>query len=517
MTSPKGRLLEHVVWRLEVLTPLHAGSGVKLERGFDVECAEGHTFAIDIDKLADALPPGRHDQIGRQFVRDLYAGRPLRALQRYVVRGEVRGRELLCFARDGFDRPYLPGSTLKGALRTALLMQLAEERQEVKRALRVAAGRVPDRKEKDFEAQRAAFRLDGGEESTDDVLRHLHVPDVLIPPAAIEVVEVLIASMDERDHWRWKTAKRDAPNAIDPHDRDVLRLSVEVVRPGTVLYVPLRVDAQRLRPDWMKRRPGQPAPQDFSGWAALLQRGLLDAVASHGRRVLDPEIAMWSRSRPHDNAAQATKRIAEQAKQGGAIFPVGWGIGWRGMTGAALERLDDNAERVDAGNQDPPLITRARNTYSKAFTKGDFHVFPKSRRLWVESRSRAPQGPLGWVAVRSWGPQDKATPFTQNQGPEGKLPIAGSAKPFYPGTHPPGKATTAPRASTTPQKGDRVRCRLTGKTKKGKWQAELLDHSVRGVVDGDREGAVEGAEVELEVKNTSAGQDWGLVWPSKKE
>ena len=135
------RLLEEVVWRLEVLTPLHAGSGEQLTNGLEIASEGGWTYTVDLDKLLDRLPPDRRDRVGLAGLADLY--RPLAEVQRYAVHGELpppsfpeEGATLLrCFARDGFGRPYLPGSTLKGALRTALLMKLADDMPKVRGAL----------------------------------------------------------------------------------------------------------------------------------------------------------------------------------------------------------------------------------------------------------------------------------------------------------------------------------------------------------------------------------------------
>jgi hypothetical protein len=499
---PEGHLLEEVVWRLEVLTPLHAGSGEQLTKGLDVESAEGWTFAVDMENLLRELPPGRWSSVGTVDLAQLYPGGSLRKVQRYAVHGSVHGppfganhagTKLRCFARDAFGRPYLPGSTLKGALRTALLMQIAETDGAVQDALGAAArqreARDGNGKDIDARTQRAAFRIGGSDRVVDDVLRHLHVPDVPIPPSAVEVVDVRTGCMDADNGWAekpWATF-------------------VEAVRAETVLRVPLRVAARQL---------GRTEEQDFSQWEKhLLGDGLLAAARAHGDRILGPEVTLWTRSRPGPAAGLATSALAARATEGDAVFPVGWGIGWRGMTGAALERLDGPGPRAgDANAEDPKLLAVARKNHPTMAGRS-LAIFPKSRRLAVKGSD--PALPMGWVAARAWQDGDQATPFDPVTPPEGKLPRPAHTASAQRTAH---RTPAAPVVTTGAKRGDKVTCRLVGKNKNEKWKVRVLKHEKDGVVVGGDEPAeaAVGKEIELEVKNTAVGgQSWDLEWPKK--
>jgi CRISPR-associated protein Csm5 len=514
--SPTERLLEEELWRLEVLAPLHAGSGEQLTKGLDVESADGWTYAVDIDKVLQAISPSRWNDVGVVDLAQLFPGGSLRAVQRYAMHGRIiaehafdprhAGTKLRCFTRDGFGRPYLPGSALKGALRTALLAAIAEKDQGVRRALGEAARRPgnPNGKGVDTQVQQAAFRIGKGD-AVDDVLRHLHVPDVPIPPAAVAVVEVKIASMNRESGWGWKPRKRGDANLPDPNDRMALATFVEVVNPGTVLAVPLRIDARSLR---------ETRGQDFRKWAPfLLDGGLLDAVRTHGDRLLHAETTMWERSRPRDATAKALAALRTKAN-GDAVLPVGWGIGWRGMTGAALEWIDgDAARRDDANAKDPATLAAAREAHRRTMSGREQFVFPKSRRLAIDRGE--PALPLGWVIVRPWRQEDAATTFEAVKAPEGRLPMRAFAARQAPGDR--SVAAPVPILMTTVAKpGDVVRARLTGKNKNGKWLVALLSPTAEGVVveaEGEPEDAAVGKEVDLVVKNTTPpGQRWSLLW-----
>ena len=131
----------HLIYRLkiEVLSPLHIGTGHILRRGFEFDVRGGQTWVIDNDALAnDVLNQG----MDSQNWRNLLAGRPAAELlddddyrhdspfMRYVLRGAPKahstGSEIREMIKDPWDRPYIPGSSLKGALRTAFMVYAFE-------------------------------------------------------------------------------------------------------------------------------------------------------------------------------------------------------------------------------------------------------------------------------------------------------------------------------------------------------------------------------------------------------
>ena len=94
-------------------------------------------------------------------------------------------------------------------------------------------------------------------------------------------------------------------------------------------------------------------------------------------------------------------QLAARSKAGEALFPVAWGIGWRGMTGATLERLDGpSARTADANADDPALLRAARGNHPMMEGRRGVPVFPKSRRL--ASDGTEPALPLGWVGGQDW-------------------------------------------------------------------------------------------------------------------
>jgi len=165
---------------LTTLNPLHIGDGVELRKDFDFVVRAGRTWRLNLDAVLEAKwetlaesegdppPPGR--LLSKEDFKD-------RSLFRYVLKGAPRSEKAFAEVRsqikDPFDRPYIPGSSLKGALRTALAWAGWEER-----GLRLDASRLR-RKAKwaaqDFE--KALF----GKDPNHSLMRALKVSDLYGP------------------------------------------------------------------------------------------------------------------------------------------------------------------------------------------------------------------------------------------------------------------------------------------------------------------------------------------------
>ena len=114
--------------KLQTLSPVHIGDGGELRQGFDFMVRGNATYRLNEDAILQAKEAQvRPDRYGHyptpgallqeaDYERDAYF--------RYILRGAARSAKLdarlKSFIKDVYDRPYIPGSSLKGALRTAL-------------------------------------------------------------------------------------------------------------------------------------------------------------------------------------------------------------------------------------------------------------------------------------------------------------------------------------------------------------------------------------------------------------
>ena len=114
---------------IETLSPLHIGTGTELLKDFDYVSTRGRTYVIN----QDAVYGAEFDQRGGEARLSLppshlvsedqwQEGSPL---VRYTVQGSTSIEQIHEQIKDVHGCCYLPGSSLKGALRTGLLAHAA--------------------------------------------------------------------------------------------------------------------------------------------------------------------------------------------------------------------------------------------------------------------------------------------------------------------------------------------------------------------------------------------------------
>jgi len=310
------------------------------------------TPSLELAARIARLPPATLLDPKRDFVSD-------NGLFRYVLRGAPRssaaGASVREQLKDLYDRPYLPGTSLKGALRTALAwvgwgeLGLRPDRREL----------VPNPR---FAARNYERRI-LGRDPNHDLLRALHVGD----SAPVEAENLILV------------------NAQVLHQSGALGspIELEAIRPETAFRLPLKIDLA-LFSAWAGRNRLQHA-----NWL----RDLPAVVRRHTAQRLDQEVSWFG---PVGNA----RLIADLYRQLKSVrlpnraflLQVGWGTGWDDKTfGSHL--------REDEAFMEGILAPRRSGGYGIARGNrrpGD--PFPKSRRVLVDAGGR-PQSPLGWVVV----------------------------------------------------------------------------------------------------------------------
>lgn len=359
---------------ISTLTPLHIGSGVELLHEYDYAIHDRRTWRIDELALLDAqeVDAGSDDAVA--LAERLARTPPAQLLQpsdfregsplfRYVIQGTPRssaeGAQVREQVKDAYDRPYLPGSSLKGALRTVLAWSIWRERK-----LQPDARQLQRRRAWAASSyEKAIF----GRSPNHDLLRALQVSD----SQPLDAAALMIANV--RVHGRGDQA--GAP------------VEVEAVRPDMTFRLSVKVD-RALFAAWAQRAE---LPAEGAQWLAALPR----LVQGYTRQRLAREIA-WFEQKRMVNIAQFYQQLAK-ARLGANRFllQLGWGAGWESKTlGSHLQADGDFMERIVRDYR----LARGRRE------PGD--PFPKSRRVAVAfARSREgriheqPAPPLGWCLV----------------------------------------------------------------------------------------------------------------------
>jgi CRISPR-associated protein Csm5 len=352
---------KHYTLNLMTLSPLHVGSGRELLRDYDYVVHRGHTWRIDEDALLDAAlgdEPFDETLLRRPAAELLQPSdfQPESALFRYFVRGTPRSREkgarLREQIKDAFDQPYLPGSSLKGALRTALFdWALAQnpralDTHRLKGSPRWAAQPI----------ERAML----GRDPNHDLLRALHVADSapLVPGKSLSIENAQVLT----------GGKQGSP------------IEVEALRPETRLRSSVKLDLSLFTPQAEQRlRLG-----DRRGWL----EDLMVICRARVTPILAAEEDWFARYCPGAPIvgfyAQLHKLVSDMRDER-CLLQVGWGGGWINKTvGSRL----DNRQRED-------VIRRYRLARGRR-QRGD--PFPKSRRVVLDAQGR-PVAPWGWLLM----------------------------------------------------------------------------------------------------------------------
>jgi CRISPR-associated protein Csm5 len=357
---------------ITVLSPLHIGSGHELLQGYDCVARDGHTWRIDEDELLEAALGGGEtcDEalVGRPASEllkpDDYEGHP--EFFRYVIEGapsaEARGARISEQIKDVFDRPYLPGSSLKGALRTVLFWGIHH-----------AEGRQPDldrlKRSRSWASQPLEQQV-FGQDPNRDWLRALRVRDS--------------ESLDPDEHLKLETV-RVYPTASSRSSG--LDVDVEAVKPEAIFHTTVTLEtygfespeAARLR--WQGKRRWIHELTDL-GKRRAGER--LMTEATYFREKGGPRRAM----RFYDELIKRLLELPDDV----LLLQVGWGAGWESKTlGSSVLRQNDHAfER---------LLSRYRMTKERNRRAGD--PFPRSRHLALVNGR--PALPMGWLVVRIVG------------------------------------------------------------------------------------------------------------------
>ena len=355
---------------VSVLTPLHIGTGRELLNEYDYSIHGGRTWRLNESALLDAQDvedPALVEKLSQTPPAQLLRSpdyRPDSGLFRYVLRGTPRsqaaGAQLREQIKDVFDRPYLPGSSFKGALRTALAWNIWQERHIQPEMSKLGRRRqwVAQRYEQDI----------FGPDPNRDFLRALHVSD----SAPVDPERLLILNA----------------RVLNRRGGLAAPIEMEAVAPDTQFHLTLKVD-DALFSDWAVHNRLRLNGAD---WLTDLSR----AVRNHSLTLARQERTWFSAIDSARQVAGFYHQIANvRLPARRFLISLGWGTGWASKTfGPHLQQHPDFMERIVRDFR----LARGRRQ------PGD--PFPKSRRVVVQiSRDRqgrpleTPATPLGWCLV----------------------------------------------------------------------------------------------------------------------
>ena len=396
--------------RLTVLSPLHIGSGSKLTP-VDIYPTEDRVYVLDVERLFNDLqklgvdleeilallrsPPGEH-YVWKGYIEEYHLNPSDYALYSLPVfdkpgKTSVQINEFI----KSNGRLYIPGSSLKGAIRTGVFYKVLRECGDSGTAMNLVSGlsgnlgreigyseslidyylayldretsrnRRFDRKRADDLLEAIAFGMERG-----------RYPGIRHEPKRDPMRGLIIRDSQGigRGHmavYRVETVGNPSP----------IPIWVEALQPGTEAEVELKFDAELLRMN----------ASHFNGllWECLKDRGkpwevfedfVWEAVKEFYNAIIDHELKNLSKFGRH---REAVRSFYEGLRGRERVLRLGWGSGWISTTIGLLL-----VERGWKWEQIRKKLGLGRNPSGRGFSKD----FPKTRRL-------ANGKPMGWVML----------------------------------------------------------------------------------------------------------------------
>lgn len=345
---------------LTVRAPIHIGSGgALLRRGIDFATFGRFLYMLNLDAVLDYIVPldgsaTRIDEIMRsQNLASFLTQADVQQhpeLYHYRLGGAPTVSEVRPQIKNVHAQPYIPGSTVKGAIRTALASRIGVDEQ-----INIEAHQLGRSREL---AARGVEQSLFGRTPNYDLLRVLQVADT--EPSSSEALELQNVAV-------WPAGQRG------------IRIDIEALRPGTTVTTRLKLDEYLLSAAARNLNYGDHVTA-VRQWVAICRE--------HGMSQMRQEAAFFDSRAPSVERFYAELlREAVQSTDNSFFVQLGWGVGWDAKT----------LSRIIKPNRE--LLANIVQRYG--LTSGNYQPgtpFPKTRHV-VADRGQ-PVLPLGWVQIR---------------------------------------------------------------------------------------------------------------------
>ncbi|MEI6046285.1 MAG: type III-A CRISPR-associated RAMP protein Csm5 [Chloroflexota bacterium] len=389
------------VYRLEaeVIAPTQVGSGTKLLPEIDYFEDRNGTNVVDIEQLlsdpilaeqlASTTGGFRLDELAQQHKLDKYIS--------YTLATRANKREIVAHVRDGSGRIYLPGSSIKGALRTVLawnLYQKSATDPKVKAALNPNSSdltdprrnlkRLSERADDELEASFfAPAHPQKGKRPNFDLMKLIQVDDLYPESGNSRLLRLEDAQIFVRG--------RD--NTLHSKNRPI---AAEMLREKSRFSGYLRFD------NFWQTSP-QAEKLHFSNVKVDYLDKLVELGKARAAALIETELDFYYGCTEEQNSDQMCKwyiDLRSDLKKLGKdefFMPLGWSTGWNGKTYAENLRLRGDFSLASGGKQG------IRQAYRLGHWEDAASPFPISRKLVIDyNRNREPYAfaPLGWLLVK---------------------------------------------------------------------------------------------------------------------
>lgn len=442
---------------LEVLSPLHIDTGKTISPRYDYVFDESRSVVrvIDLDSLLDQEQKiDVEDLVRRMSQEGFQIGHYLKNMrisstevERYHVfsRSDPGDKEIKVAIKDVYNRAYIPGTSLKGAIRTALLWKLLKSNNEAylffkrylnlfmkSREIAEEVERLAGQNKKDLLDPRIHLRAIAnlmGNSLAEDYRYILYRLSRKNLRRAIEgdrrhrIGPREIRNMERNSRYVAQPVERHKDIfGIDPN-HDLLRaLQISDSNPVSsdafelTDVISYEIDGQELKPDKgqtnfvesLKEQTRLTFQIKFDNFIFDSDSAQSELRFRNRRQWIDPKRCLFAvcnefagalinseiafhKKYGSSTVAQWCNDLLEEIKESNScLLPVGWGTGYLTKTVSKILQND-----LEFDFEELRWLYRL----GKSRTTGSYHsVFPKSRRL--AAMNNEPCYPMGWIKVR---------------------------------------------------------------------------------------------------------------------
>ncbi|RLB06755.1 MAG: type III-A CRISPR-associated RAMP protein Csm5 [Deltaproteobacteria bacterium] len=359
---------------ITILSPVHVGSGEKYIKDLDY-IIENKTVFIFSRPMLFSLLESVCDEKDIEDLTESISDRRLKewlsykgvdyknAIQyKYPIKGNQYPKDIHQAIKNAWGVPIIPGSSVKGAIRTAILRDLSEkdERRTLKKVLTFALRkrRFTDNELKGLDQGITEELL--GKDPNHNLMRTLSVGDFIFQRDALTLSKVVV-----------KTIKGNGKL-----EEKVFKIYPEVLRTGAVGESNVGIETFLFEQDRKKENK-------IFGFSSGITLSYIRNVANHASlKIVEEEIAYFeNQDEKLANFYKDLRKQIQELSKSELITRISWGVGWRSITGGLIPE---------------DLLTKQLREILKLAPKKWPARFPKTRKI-----VQTPAGnlPLGWIKL----------------------------------------------------------------------------------------------------------------------
>lgn len=361
--------------KLNTLSFIHIGNGDLLQKWLDFaekKDPKGNgsdVFILDYDKLGKKIEEdgkklaewvkaleGNDSEFLKLFLSPYVSkDTSLRRVESY----DKVGLTLKACLHDGRGFPYIPGSSIKGAIRTAVYSYLVDQNllDKIEKIFNLNSGNI-------FKAQKETEKLvskwqdDTFGKISDDIFKYLQVGDAFFSKGS-EIILDQVNLNQKRNGFEIDDSKRQTVEAIEFEKSSKFRI--------------------KLIQEFSKNKTSEPKSVEFRKRIDSEGLGFLFSIINkHSLSLIENEIEFFKGEEGDvedylANIEEILKSIKNCVPGKECVLRIGQASGWKFITGAWTERLDE-----DVFYDLIVPMCRDQKKYRE-------FVFPKSRRIGDQS------------------------------------------------------------------------------------------------------------------------------------